>query len=485
MITGLEKAEYADFLEMDKQIKDQEERNRERWAYYTAEQEFKNLGIAIDPKFESFVTILGWCGKAIRSLANRIKFEGYVLADQSEHYRELDPQFEQTQFLNQFYQGLESMLVYGCHFMAFTKGDTSAGEPPVISWGFSARNATGLWDARVPGRLRAGLTINKRDKQGNPLTYIMYYKDEYITLTRQEFLGDWTAKRTINGTSKVTLVPMLFRPTPDKPWGQSRITRPMMGIVDGGTRTNLRTEVNGEFYSYPQMVALNIKPSDMDLVSRIGKALVVDYERDRNGKPIENAPAASISQLVTGSQQPNIDQLRSAAMNFAAEADLSPDKLGVIHDNPSSADAIDRADAELNLSAEITTTRDLHQPMVDSIRLFDMVENQRALWKEEFNHVATDFRDPGMITRYSQKLAAAQLISAGALPAGEAITYEIAGMTPVQTRRLVAAYEAQRVRDQQAQNQANRAAARTTSGGTTLSAVSPFVEQVVSARGEA
>lgn len=480
MIRGLENEEYKDFLDMEAQIRDQEERNRARWAYYSAEQEFKNLGIAIDPKFEDFVTILGWCGKAIRSLANRIKFEGYVLADESEHYRGLDSQFEQTRFTSQFYQGLESMLVYGCHFMAFTRGVTSVGEPPVISWGFSARNATGLWDSRVPGRLRCGLTINKRDKMGNPLTYIMYYEGEYITLTRTKYLGDWVAKRSINGTGRVTLVPMIFRPTSDKPWGQSRITRSMMGIVDGGTRTNLRTEVNGEFYSYPQMVALNIKPSDLDVEARIGKALVIDYERDKNGKPIKDAPEAAISQLVTGTQQPNIDQLRSAAMNFAAEADLSPDKLGVIHDNPSSADAIDRADAELNLSAEITTSRDLHTPLVDSIRLFDMVENQRANWSETYDQVATDFRDPGMITRYSQKLAAAQLISAGALPPGEAITYEIAGMTPVQTRRLVAAYEGQRVREQQ---EAARTARALSQGR--ASSASPFVDRVLSERGEA
>src|SRR5699024_774210 len=189
---------------------------------------------------------------------------------------------------------------------------------PGISGGFSALNATCLWDTRVPGRLRTGMTINRRDKQGNPLTIILYYPGGYITLTRNKYLGDWTVKRTINGTGRVTLVPMLFRPTRDKPRGQSRITRATTGNVAGGTRTNLRTEVNGQFYSYPQMVALNIKPDDFDLQSRIGKAMVIDYERDKQGRPVKDAPQAAIPQLMTGTQQPNIDQLRSAAMNFAA-----------------------------------------------------------------------------------------------------------------------------------------------------------------------
>src|SRR5699024_11278324 len=126
--------------------------------------------------------------------------------------------------------------------------------------------------------------------------------------------------------------------------------------------------------------------------------------------------------------------------NFAAEADLSPDKLGVIHDNPSSADAIDRSDSELNLAAEITTSRDLHQPMVDSIRLFDMVENQRSNWQETFNQVQTDFRDPGMITRYSQNLAAAQLISSGAFLAGVAVSSAYSVLAPVLPCCHVAGY---------------------------------------------
>ena len=36
MIRGLLKEEYDDLLLMEQQIKDQEERNRARWAYYTA-----------------------------------------------------------------------------------------------------------------------------------------------------------------------------------------------------------------------------------------------------------------------------------------------------------------------------------------------------------------------------------------------------------------------------------------------------------------
>src|SRR5699024_110145 len=133
----------------------------------------------------------------------------------------------------------------------------------------------------------------------------------------------------------------------------------------------------------------------------------------------------------------------------------------VIHDNPSSADAIDRSDSELNLAAEITTSRDLHQPMVDSIRLFDMVENQRSNWQETFNQVQTDFRDPGMLTRYSQKRAAAQLISSGALPAGESITSVGAGLAPVQTLRRVAVDGKQPIGEQQEPGRAARSRERT------------------------
>lgn len=482
MIKGLNQEETQDYLELLRQIKGQEFRNRERWAYYTAEQEFRNLGIAIDKEFEKYVTVLGWCGKAIRSLANRIKFDGFVVGDESEHYTEMNGLMNATRFDHQFYQSLESMLVYGCSFFAFTRGDTDRGEPEVIAWSFSAQNATALWDPRVPGRLRVGLTTNRRDRFGNALVQTMYYADRYVVLKRTKAYDDWEVKRHDNYTGRVTMVPMLFRPTLDKPWGQSRITRPMMGITDGATRTNLRGEINGEFYSYPQMVALNIKPSDVDFQARMGKVLAIDYERDKQGRPVKDAPAAAIQQLTTASQQPNLEHLRSAAMNFAAEADLSPDKLGVIHDNPSSADAIDRSDGELNLAAEITTSRDLSDPLIDSLRMFDLVKNQRTYWEDKLNEVVPDFRDPGLITRYSQKLAAAQLIGAGALPVGEAVTYEIAGMTPVQTRRLVAAAQKAAVRERQ--QAASQAAASAAASGTSATTGSPFVTQALQERGE-
>lgn len=435
-IKTLTDAESKDFFDLITQLDDQRDRNQERWAYYTSEQHFRNLGIAIDPKFEPYVTILGWCGKAVRSLANRVKFDGFVVPGETEYYSGMNEQLRQTRLVQQFYWGLESSLVYGCGFFAFTKGDR--GEPDAIARAFSARNATAIWDDRIPGRLRVGLVVAKRDKAGHPLTYILFYPDKYITLRRAGLMNDWEVIQSSNPVGSVTMVPQVIHPTLDKPWGQSRISRPMMGIVDGAIRTNLRAEINGEFYSYPQMVAMNIKPADINLHNRMGKAMVIDYERDKSGRPVKDAPETKIFQLETSTTQPNLEQLKTAALNFAAEAALSPDKLGVVYDNPSSADAIDRADAELNTEAEMIGS-DSNYTLVDSLKMMDMVARGSSIPREELLEVQADFRDPGMITRYSQKLAAAQLYGAGMLPPGEAVSYEIAGMTKIQVSRLVAA----------------------------------------------
>lgn len=439
MITGLNQEEQHDFELLTYQLDQQQERNQERWTYYTAEQKFKNMGISVDKEFEPYVTTLGWCGKAVRSLANRIKFDGFVAPDSADYYTGMDEQLAATSFFSQFNQAKETMLVYGCGFMVFTKGNENHGEPAGIARGFSARDATGILDTRVPNKLRVGLTVSRRSLEGNVLGYVLYYSDRYVSLNRDKALGTWTVTKVTNPTEAVSMTPMTYRPALDKPWGQSRITRPMMGIVDGAIRTNLRSEVNGEFYSYPMMVALNMKPEDLNFKSRMGKAFAVDYERDKTGRPVKDAPEAKIFQLETSTTLPNLEQLKHAALNFSAEAAMSPDKLGVVYDNPSSADAIDRADAELNLEAEVAGG-DLKSVLIESIYQLDMIARGAKQPREELKGISADLRDPGMITRYSQKLAAAQLIGAGALPPGEAITYEIAGMTPIQVKRLVAAY---------------------------------------------
>lgn len=64
-------------------------------------------------------------------------------------------------------------------------------------------------------------------------------------------------------------------------------------------------------------------------------------------------------QLTQGSMQPHIDYMRSLAVRFSGETNVSLSELGVVSDNPSSAEAIYAAKEALVAAATSGTGIDL------------------------------------------------------------------------------------------------------------------------------
>lgn len=445
-IAELSEQENADIAEMSEQVRRVAERNRERFVFYNAEQSFVNMGVAIPAEFEQYASVLGWNATAVDALARRIQLDGFVRRGSVDRFDGLDRAFRGTGFYQQHKMCVQSMLIYGVAFMATLK---NAGTLQVQA--YSARDATGLWDPLRPGRLRVGLAVQEWSHFG-PKSLLLFYPGQVIQLDRPSFGADWQVWRFSTGLpGRVSLRAFRFRPQLDKPWGQSRINRPMMSLARSGARSFLRGEMNGEVYGYPQLYGTNTPPEAAEQFrSGMARFFALDYERDEDGAPVKDAPESKIGQVQIGSQQPHMDQLRMTATMFAAESQLSPDKLGVIHDNPSSADAIDRADGELNDLAD-ETGRDIDDPTVDLMQDMWLLDNNAVSLPEDVEALACDMHDPAMTTRYSQRMALASLVTAGAVVPGEVVTYEAAGYSRATALRLTEAYkDAERRKNQQA-----------------------------------
>ena len=431
--------ENADVALMCEQVRRVAMRNRERFVYYNAEQEFVNMNVAIPAEFEQYASVLGWNATAVDTLARRVQLDGFVRPGSVDRFTDLDAALRRTRFFSQFKMAVQSMLVYGPAFMATLR---SGGLTKVQA--FSARDATGIWDDAVPGQLRCGIAVQEWEHFGVKRA-LLFYPGWVIQLTRQSFAADWVVERFRTGLpGRVSLRPLTFLPQLDKPWGQSRISRPMLSLTRSAARSFLRAEMNGEVYGYPQLYGTNMDPDLAEqFKSGIAKFFAVDVHRDVDGKPIPTSevPETKIGQVQIGSQQPHLDSLRSTAMLYAAESQLSPDKLGVIHDNPSSADAIDRADGELNDLAD-EAGRDVSDSVLDVLHDVYLLENRTATLPPEVASLRCDFHDPGQTTRYSSRMALASLVTAGAVAPGEAITYEAAGFSEATALRLAEAWQA-------------------------------------------
>ncbi|GAA1333894.1 hypothetical protein GCM10009592_28590 [Brachybacterium rhamnosum] len=445
-IRDLSEAENADIVEMSEQVRRVADRNRERFVFYNAEQSFVNMGVAIPPEFEQYASVLGWNATAVDALARRVQLDGFVRPGAIDRFDGLDAALRRVGFYQQHKMCVQSMLIYGVAFMATLK---NAGTLQVQA--YSARDATGLWDPLRPGRLRVGLAVQEWGHYG-PKSILVFYPGQVILLERPAPASDWSVSRYSTGLpDRVSIRPFRFRPQLDKPWGQSRITRPMMSLTRSGARSFLRGEMNGEVYGYPQLYGTNTPPEAAEQFrSGMARFFALDYERDEEGAPVEGAPESKIGQVQIGSQQPHMDQLRMTATMYAAESQLSPDKMGVVQDNPSSADAIDRADGELNDLAD-ETGRDIDDPTVDVLHDMWLLENNTIALPAEVEALSCDLHDPAMTTRYSQRMALASLVTAGAVVPGEVVTYEAAGYSRTTAMRLSEAFkDAERRKNQQA-----------------------------------
>lgn len=149
-------------------------------------------------------------------------------------------------------------------------------------------------------------------------------------------VGRWSVSRQVNPIGRVSVHPLVFRPELERPFGHSRISRAVMALTDAAIRTVVRSEVSAEFYASPQRYILG---ADEDafaggdrwqaLMSRM-LAIGLNEEGD---KP-------EVGQFAQLTMQPHSEQLRTIAGLFSGETGMPLSSLGIVHDNPASAEAI-------------------------------------------------------------------------------------------------------------------------------------------------
>ena len=112
-------------------------------------------------------------------------------------------------------------------------------------------------------------------------------------------------------------------------------------------RTMKRSEITAEFYAFPQKYILGLSEDAEDLdkwKATMSSILRLDRDEDSGTVP-------SVGQFNQAAVTPHIEQLRVFASLFAGETGLTLDDLGIVSDNPSSAEAIKASHENLRLKA--------------------------------------------------------------------------------------------------------------------------------------
>lgn len=303
-----------------------------RYRYYEMKNSVQDLSRMIPEELRSTQAVLGWCAKAVDSLADRLVFRGF---------RQDNFGLEDIYRMNNadilFDSAILSALIASCSFLYISPDEDGFPRLQVIE----GAKATGIADP-VTGLLQEGYAVLENDAGGNALL------EAYFTAGRIDYIrkGEKAVQSLENKAPYPLLVPIVYRPDAVRPFGHSRISRACMQIMQGALRTIRRSEVSAEFYSFPQKYAVGLS-QDAEPMERWRATIssFLAFSKDEDGD------SPKLGQFTQQSMSPYTEQLRTFAALFAGETGLTLDDLGFVTDNPSSAEAIKASHENLRLAA--------------------------------------------------------------------------------------------------------------------------------------
>lgn len=412
-VVGLAEDDAALMARLVKQWQAKRARNALRRQYRDMQVNVAFLGASVPPYMRDQLDIVcGWPDKAVTSLASRCMWDGVTSPSGEEDPLGAMSLLHDNRFDLLVPELVDATLTYCCSFVVALPGDAAAGDPDVVVTGADALWATGLWDVRRRG-LEAGLLVDSADDNGKP-TSMLLLTSEHVTRLA---LGDrgWVAvARMDHSLGRVPMEPLPYRPALGRPFGRSRISREVMSITDRVVRAGFRTEVSSDLYAAPALLLLgadetmfqNSQGEKVPLWSwYMGRLKSLPKDEDGDKPDLQVIPQQSM--------EPFLAMKRALAAEFASATSLPISALGIVQDNPSSAEAIYAAKEDLVVEAQNTTRSigyGLNRIVQDTICLRDGIPVSEM--DDEVRNLATRWRNPAMPSVVSQSDAVVKQISA-------------------------------------------------------------------------
>lgn len=403
-------------------------RNVLRQSYVDMKIDVKNLGISIpDEVARDLEVVSGWPEKAVHVLSSRCVWDGVVASSGQEDPYDLERILYENRFDVELPQAISSELTHSVAFISTTPGDVTSGESEVVILPHSAQWATALWD-RSRRCLSYGLIVNDMDKAGNPSRMTLLSPFEAVVCENRG-RGWFVADVRRHGLARVPMEALPFRPSLDRPFGRSRITRAVMTITDRAIRAALRMDISSELYTAPGLLLRGVSEEAWEEIS---KSWSWQMGTVKGLTPDESGESPEVSVIPQQSMLPYTEQIRALATEFAGVTSLPVSSLGIVQDNPASADAIYAAKEELVVEATNTNR-------VNGYALSRVYENTiHLLHGENVGPVklSTRWRNPAMPSIVSQADAMVKQISAVPELAYTDVALEEFGYTGEQIARI-------------------------------------------------
>ena len=347
-----------------KKLRSKQSRIHTRYNYYEMKHLATDFQISTPPKLRNWMNCLGWCAKAVDSLADRLVFREFA-----EDNFNLNEIYGMNNPDVLFSSAILGALISSCDFIYISPD--ADGYPRLQT--LDGARATGVIDP-ITGMLTEGYAVLDSDEFGKPTkeAYFLPFETHYIDpATGSTEVYKHTAPYPL-------LVPIINRPDAIRPFGHSHISRACMSIADSAMRTVKRSEISAEFYSIPQKYVLGTS-SDDDPLDKWSAAMsaVLEITKDEDGdRPV-------VGQFQQQTQTPHLEQLKLFASLFAGETGLTVEDLGFPSANPSSSEAIKASHENLRLKAR-AAQRTFGSGFLNAGYLAACIRDEQAYRRQQF-----------------------------------------------------------------------------------------------------
>lgn len=320
--------------ELVKAWHDHYNRNLLRHCYYTMHNKLVDLGISIPPQLRNLDAACGWAQKTVDVMVEHSVFDGYTVDD--EEAQVLLNQITRRNKMKSKYRKATISALEQSFNLYFVSAD-EAGKAHVSAYPAYACGC--LWDD-ANDCIKAAMFVVDTKKElttGRILpTWVNVVTDEYLIRIKYDGTNWYVDAYEPHGLEHLPVFLAAYNSTLTRPFGQSRITREIMGYIDSAVRANINEEVAAAFAASAQKYLLGTDGDPFENVDRWQAYIGTIFNIDATGDGI----IPQFGQLPQPSMQPMTDHFRNLCAKMSAATGIHVSQFGMIHDQPASSEAI-------------------------------------------------------------------------------------------------------------------------------------------------
>lgn len=381
-------------------------------AYYEGQVKVEDFGVTIESAKLRNDFVCHWPERAVSSLADRERFDGFVFED---GYTDaaLETATQANNLASAYRRYNDSKLMHGVMFACVNNVD---GMPQARF--HSAETAWAEPDENYDsGKVGAGITVARQGRtrwSGSKIvpTQVNFYERGRVTVLDQVDGGKWAATPYALPHDECMMYAFVHKSTGTKPFGASRITPAVMSLTRAAVRTTWHMELSGAFYAMPKYAALGLTEAQFKAMVENKPKFYLDammlFTSDKQG----NSP--DIRQFSGNSPQPFIDELEYYAGQFCGATGVPMSSL-VDTGHYTSSDAMAAAANGLVIAARDDISADSAVLREMALMMMAVAGNTTVdMLTDEQRTVKAHFLDPDMPSR--SQLADSTLKNVSAFP---------------------------------------------------------------------